>query len=327
MTHDLTTPPPAAVRRAHAAWLLAVTAGVYETGLAIAHGFALHDADRPGAARPAHRPAARARWSRRRWPADARRIQRRSLGPRPRRLRSTRFALVGPRPLAARRPRARRTSTSRPSSGSSRPAGLLLAAASRSPSPRCSRRARRRGSPADRPRPRGSGCHDRGHPMTAVRREEVYAVATPAWVTRLGRDSAYTLRLAAAGRAGLRPRGHAGGRRRRARRARRRAPAAGARPAWWRAASPSSSAAGSPRSRAARSPGRRTPSRTRHGAFDRLTTWPATGSPGSTWPGWFSRCSPAPWSPGRSPSPGGPRPSAARATASGAAPSRGAPTR
>ena len=29
--------------------------------------------------------------------------------------------------------------------------------------------------------------------MTAVRREEVYAVGTPAWVTQLGRDSAYTL--------------------------------------------------------------------------------------------------------------------------------------
>ncbi len=29
--------------------------------------------------------------------------------------------------------------------------------------------------------------------MTAVRREEVYAVPTPAWVTQLGRDSAYTL--------------------------------------------------------------------------------------------------------------------------------------
>ncbi len=37
------TAPPAAVRRAHAAWLLAVTAGVYETGLAIAHGFAQSD--------------------------------------------------------------------------------------------------------------------------------------------------------------------------------------------------------------------------------------------------------------------------------------------
>ena len=39
----MTTPPPGAVRRAHAAWLLAVTAGVYESGLAIAHGFATHD--------------------------------------------------------------------------------------------------------------------------------------------------------------------------------------------------------------------------------------------------------------------------------------------
>jgi hypothetical protein len=41
-----TTPPgsiPGAVRRAHLLWLLAVTAGVYETGLAIAHGFAEHD--------------------------------------------------------------------------------------------------------------------------------------------------------------------------------------------------------------------------------------------------------------------------------------------
>ena len=37
------TAPPAAVRRAHAAWLIAVTAGVYETGLAIAHGFAESD--------------------------------------------------------------------------------------------------------------------------------------------------------------------------------------------------------------------------------------------------------------------------------------------
>ena len=39
----MTTTPPGAVRRAHAAWLLAVTVGVYESGFAIAHGFAVHD--------------------------------------------------------------------------------------------------------------------------------------------------------------------------------------------------------------------------------------------------------------------------------------------
>ena len=31
--------PPLAVRRAHGLWLLAVVAGIYETGLAIAHGY------------------------------------------------------------------------------------------------------------------------------------------------------------------------------------------------------------------------------------------------------------------------------------------------
>src|SRR5688572_23180058 len=44
----MTTPPPGAVRRAHVAWLLAVTVGVYESGLAIAHGFASHDLTVPG---------------------------------------------------------------------------------------------------------------------------------------------------------------------------------------------------------------------------------------------------------------------------------------
>ena len=35
--------PPLAVRRAHGLWLLAVVAGIYETGLAIAHGYAESD--------------------------------------------------------------------------------------------------------------------------------------------------------------------------------------------------------------------------------------------------------------------------------------------
>ena len=43
MTSTLTGSPPGAVRCAHLFWLLAVTAGVYESGLAIAHGFAVHD--------------------------------------------------------------------------------------------------------------------------------------------------------------------------------------------------------------------------------------------------------------------------------------------
>jgi hypothetical protein len=44
----MTTTPAGDVRRAHAAWLLAATVGVYESGLAIAHGFAVHDLTVPG---------------------------------------------------------------------------------------------------------------------------------------------------------------------------------------------------------------------------------------------------------------------------------------
>ena len=88
----------------------------------------------------------------------------------------------------------------------------------------------------------GAGCHDRGGPMTAVRREEVYAVPTPAWVTQLRPRQRLHPRLAAAGRARVRPGGHLRGRRRRARGARRRPATAGARPA------------GGPRLRRARAP-------------------------------------------------------------------------
>lgn len=38
-----TTPPPLAVLRAHALWIVAVAAGVYETGLAIAQGYTQSD--------------------------------------------------------------------------------------------------------------------------------------------------------------------------------------------------------------------------------------------------------------------------------------------
>ncbi len=38
-----TTPPPLAVLRAHALWIVAVAAGVYETGLAIAQGYTQGD--------------------------------------------------------------------------------------------------------------------------------------------------------------------------------------------------------------------------------------------------------------------------------------------